>query len=34
MILILDTGIGERNSVGLGFLNVEEGARTIRLTRV
>jgi CRISPR-associated endoribonuclease Cas6 len=31
---ILDTGIGERNSVGLGFLNVEEGARTTRLARV
>lgn len=27
----LDTGIGERNSAGLGFLNVEEGARTARL---
>jgi CRISPR-associated endoribonuclease Cas6 len=31
---ILDTGIGERNSAGLGFLNVEEGARTICLARV
>jgi hypothetical protein len=27
----LDTGIGERNSAGLGFLNVEEGARTVQL---
>jgi|SRR5918996_1853394 CRISPR-associated endoribonuclease Cas6 len=27
----LDTGIGERNSSGLGFLNVEEGARTALL---
>ena len=27
----LDTGIGERNSVGLGFLNVEEGAKTVRI---
>ncbi|MFZ0513685.1 MAG: CRISPR-associated endoribonuclease Cas6 [Candidatus Nitrosopolaris sp.] len=25
----LDTGIGERNSAGLGFLNVEEGAKTV-----
>ena len=31
---ILDTGIGERNSAGLGFLNIEEGARTICLARV
>ena len=29
----LDTGIGERNSAGLGFLNVEEGAKTLRLER-
>jgi len=29
----LDTGIGERNSAGLGFLNVEEGAKTVRLER-
>lgn len=29
----LDTGIGERNSAGLGFLNVEEGARTALLQR-
>ena len=28
---MLDTGIGERNSAGLGFLNVEEGARISRL---
>ena len=27
----LDTGIGERNSAGLGFLNVEEGAKIARL---
>jgi CRISPR-associated endoribonuclease Cas6 len=31
---ILDVGIGERNSAGLGFLNVEEGARTVRLATV
>jgi CRISPR-associated endoribonuclease Cas6 len=31
---ILDVGIGERNSAGLGFLNVEEGARTVRLARM
>ena len=29
----LDTGIGERNSAGLGFLNVEEGAKIARLQR-
>ncbi len=29
----LDTGFGERNSSGLGFLNVEEGARIARLQR-
>jgi len=29
----LDTGIGERNSAGLGFLNVEEGAKVARLQR-
>jgi CRISPR-associated endoribonuclease Cas6 len=29
----LDTGIGERNSAGLGFLNVEEGAKTVRMER-
>ena len=28
---ILDTGIGERNSVGLGFLNVDEGAKIVKL---
>jgi CRISPR-associated endoribonuclease Cas6 len=31
---MLDVGIGERNSAGLGFLNIEEGARTIRLAVV
>jgi len=31
---MLDTGIGERNSAGLGFLNVEEGARISRLVRI
>jgi CRISPR-associated endoribonuclease Cas6 len=30
----LDTGIGERNSVGLGFLNVEEGGTITTLARV
>jgi CRISPR-associated endoribonuclease Cas6 len=29
----LDTGIGERNGAGLGFLNVEEGAKVARLQR-
>jgi CRISPR-associated endoribonuclease Cas6 len=29
----LDAGIGERNSAGLGFLNVEEGAKTVRLEK-
>ncbi len=30
----IDTGIGERNSAGLGFLNVEEGGKTARLQRI
>jgi CRISPR-associated endoribonuclease Cas6 len=31
---ILDTGIGERNSAGLGFLNVEDGVKMLRLDRI
>lgn len=29
----LDTGIGERNSAGLGFLNPEEGASTVQVAK-
>jgi hypothetical protein len=31
---MLDTGMGERNSADLGFLNVEEGARISQLIRI
>jgi CRISPR-associated endoribonuclease Cas6 len=31
---ILDTGIGERNSSGLGFLNVEDGVKMSRLAKI
>jgi CRISPR-associated endoribonuclease Cas6 len=31
---LLDTGIGERNSAGLGFLNAEDGVKMLRLARI
>jgi CRISPR-associated endoribonuclease Cas6 len=30
----LETGVGERNSSGLGFLNVEEGAEIVRFSEI
>jgi CRISPR-associated endoribonuclease Cas6 len=31
---ILDSGIGERNSFGLGFMNVEDGAEIVEISRI